>query len=205
MVRSCKDCQRQLGQYLEGDLKGVALQRITIHLEECSACREYLDRLEKLRTLLSRYSHPPLKADYWFDFWPRLRIRIRAATRTTSIFSLPRILTRPITVPYAAAAGAVAAALILFVSLRDDGAEKADIAAVRFGETNLPPEGGDYVLASPSGGGRHPVGDLRSSPSDEKNDDYVLARADTSEPSGREEVKYVLAGGSMTGGGARYW
>lgn len=48
----CRECQRLLQAYLDGDLDGAPFAAVEHHLERCPDCRAELDRLVKMRDLL---------------------------------------------------------------------------------------------------------------------------------------------------------
>ena len=58
MSKGCKAYALELSAYFDDELEGDAHQRIEQHLAECSACRDTLRRLGRLREALHTLARP---------------------------------------------------------------------------------------------------------------------------------------------------
>lgn len=57
---TCQDLQRDLVDFVAGDLNDVRSQRIRLHLSGCPACREEVRSIQETLNLASAYRVPPL-------------------------------------------------------------------------------------------------------------------------------------------------
>jgi hypothetical protein len=112
----CRNTQKLLSAFLDGELPKIVHQEVSEHLEDCSRCRAELESLRKIEAL-SRQSDQPEPGDaYWQEFLPRLGARIaREGKRPLRIRfgeTWDRLFAPP--VPWIRLAGVVATAVLVF-------------------------------------------------------------------------------------------
>jgi anti-sigma factor RsiW len=74
----CRECQKLLQAYLDGDLDGAPFAEVEHHLERCPDCRSELDRLVKMRDLLRELKEVEVPAGEREAFIEALMARIEA-------------------------------------------------------------------------------------------------------------------------------
>jgi anti-sigma factor RsiW len=133
-VMMCYRTRRRLGAYLDHALEGDDLRVTETHLSACARCREEVVQLRKLHAAL-RAAVPAAPPPDWTGFWsgvvrgieesrrtapePAWR-RWRRAERLTAVWHRPRL----------ALGGAVAAAVVVSVTLWQTLAPSTSSAAV---------------------------------------------------------------------------
>ena len=65
----------RLEAYTDGALEAPAARAVTAHVERCPACRTRVERLRRLRDVVSVEAGPAADPD-WTGFWPAVRRRI---------------------------------------------------------------------------------------------------------------------------------
>ncbi|HLW51683.1 MAG TPA: zf-HC2 domain-containing protein [Candidatus Angelobacter sp.] len=77
----CNQARRQFSSYIDGAVSGLEMRAISVHLQQCTACRDEYKQLENTRVLVSslgRKHAPPELA---------LRIRIRLSAENSRTWS----------------------------------------------------------------------------------------------------------------------
>ena len=118
---TCEEVDRQLGAFVDGELRDGARAQVEAHLQGCPRCREAADALRQLGAAAREgEADVPLTLSEADAFWPAVRARIRQAEATAERHSLAglaravaRILRPAVLVPAVAAF----AGIILGVSL----------------------------------------------------------------------------------------
>ncbi len=153
---TCRDQERRLSLYVEGDLPDHDAVGLEAHLEECGSCRSFLGELRASQSTLKELAAEPLDE----DALAAVRMRVRSASRER-----PRR-------PRAALYWAVAASLIAAIG---------GLVWLRGREVRLPgpPElaampSASVTAARPPAGGS-PGGVSRPQPTREKQDSTVRA------------------------------
>jgi hypothetical protein len=113
----CRKTKKLLGPFMDEELPEKERQKVADHLERCSACRHRLESLHKVEALSRQLVTVKPDETYWSTFLPRLRSRMaRAQKRPTGQKireAFGRLFAPP--VPWVRIAGAVAAAVLVFI------------------------------------------------------------------------------------------
>ena len=72
----CGQARRQFSSYLDGAVNGVEMRKISVHLEQCTSCRDQYGQLENTRILVSSLGRKQAP--------PELALRIRVSLSTES-------------------------------------------------------------------------------------------------------------------------
>jgi hypothetical protein len=104
----CKNCIRNLNQYVDGELEGDALKDFEQHLSECQSCKAEYNRMMKMRDLLRNLKEVEVPEGEREVFIGALRDRIEAE-------GVPVHISKTNWQPALVAAIAVVAVLIVLV------------------------------------------------------------------------------------------
>ncbi len=120
----CRQVERLLIKFLEGELSGKLKEEVAAHLDCCPSCRKERDLLLESWKVLENYTAPKLKE----DFTPLLmrRIHLEQAKIIKVRYKLPRFILRPL-VPVLASAFVVVLVCLLFWKKP----EETEVATVR--------------------------------------------------------------------------
>ena len=115
-IMDCRKCQELLNAYLDGELEGAAFAEMERHIERCPDCKAELDRVMKMRALLSELRDVEVPEGEREKFIGALRDRLESERK--------RGFRREITLrPALIGAIAVVVILIAVVSVPREGAK----------------------------------------------------------------------------------
>jgi len=73
---SCDKIKELLAGYQDGELDAEQLATVQTHLAQCSACREELARLEKVKEVTAKVKFNDLPLEVWEGYWQSIYRRI---------------------------------------------------------------------------------------------------------------------------------
>jgi anti-sigma factor RsiW len=103
----CRRVERRLGAYLDGELSHSDVAEVKSHLSGCDACRQRLETLHRLQTVLGGLAAPAVPEGFALDVVARVRRDLRPSTFAKK----PAFAMRPW--PSLARAAALTAAVLL--------------------------------------------------------------------------------------------
>lgn len=158
MKRMCDEIARQLGAYVDGELREDARAQVEAHLGACAPCRGAAEALREMGAALRESAGEALTLAEAAAFEPAVRARIReaeAAAERHSLAGIARAVARYLHGPVLVPALAVLLGIILGVGILRNGsvrdaAEAAEVESVEGGPRST-------VMLIQEGGGKPPV------------------------------------------------
>jgi predicted anti-sigma-YlaC factor YlaD len=83
---NCNDVKEQTVPYLELDLDGNRVHRITVHLESCPACRGEMETVRQVLVSVKSTTVPDPGERFWKDFPATVRRELRTEQADTGAF-----------------------------------------------------------------------------------------------------------------------
>jgi anti-sigma factor RsiW len=111
---SCRDSERRLGPFVDGELPATESERVLAHVAGCSRCASTADRLRGLEALAAGASVPPVSDHEWAALRRRVEGLGEQAARGEKVISFPERASPLRLLPACAAAALIAG--MLFVS-----------------------------------------------------------------------------------------
>ena len=156
---TCEEVDRQLGAFVDGELRDGARAQVEAHLGGCERCREAADALRQVGAAVREgKADVALTLSEADAFWPAVRARVReaeAAAERRSLAGLARAVARILRPAVLVPAVAVFAGIILGVSLLRTGplilpAEAAEVESLEGGPSST-------VMLLHEGRGKPPI------------------------------------------------
>lgn len=124
---TCKEIQRQLGSFVDGELDSESHKTITAHVEGCELCRKELDAIQSLATHLAA----PSPAEVPENLWTAIEERLNAEKHSGK----PSIAPQKSRIPFRAAAMIALAVGVgsLVLIWADKSVNKAEASPINFG------------------------------------------------------------------------
>jgi hypothetical protein len=72
----CKEIEKRLSDLIDGELSERTRKKVEGHLQECSLCRAYQEKLERIQTTVKETDIGRVAPDYWKEFPSRIKDRI---------------------------------------------------------------------------------------------------------------------------------
>lgn len=72
----CKKIEKWLSDLIDGELSERKKKEVGDHLQECSLCRSYQEKLERIQTTVKEVDFGRVAPDYWEEFPSRIRDRV---------------------------------------------------------------------------------------------------------------------------------
>jgi hypothetical protein len=72
----CKKIEKWLSDLIDGELSERKRKEVEDHLQECSLCRAYQEKLERIQTTGKELDSGRVAPDYWEEFPSRIKDRI---------------------------------------------------------------------------------------------------------------------------------
>ena len=72
----CKEIEKRLSDLIDGELSERTRKKVEGHLQECSRCRAYQEKLESIQTTVKEEDSGRVAPDYWEEFPCRIKDRI---------------------------------------------------------------------------------------------------------------------------------
>lgn len=72
----CIKIEKWLSDMIDGELPERKRKKVGDHLQKCSLCRAYLQKLERIQTEAKKFDYGKVAPHYWEDFPSRIKARI---------------------------------------------------------------------------------------------------------------------------------
>ena len=108
---TCREVQKLLDLFLDGELEARTMRGVALHVTRCPACEALLQRFERLQDLIADTFSDVLAEVDFSTFWPHVSSRIQSLRRP--LLAAPAALLDRLRAPAALTTLAAAAALAL--------------------------------------------------------------------------------------------
>lgn len=75
----CKKIEKWISDLIDEELSERKRREVEDHLQKCSLCRAYQERLERIQTTVKEVDSSQVPPDYWEEFPSRIKERISAS------------------------------------------------------------------------------------------------------------------------------